>query len=174
VSIPSEARAEVQDRVWRAADELGWFYLPAATRSRWYDTWTADKDIGGRLLRFMDPGQVRLYIKDALLKRYARARRSPSTEIMSHLGLNGLTPARVFIKPHGCLLPDGRVICWGPARTWKLVLMSVYERAFRKRDGSAYAAVLTQADSVPDPAVRTLVHDAALRLGIGQVAWVSG
>lgn len=174
MSITPEIRAEVQDRVWRAADQLGWSNLPTSARSQWYDAWAAAPDIGGRLLRFMDAGQVRLYIKDALLKRYARARRAPQAEIMRHLGLASLTPERTFIKPHGCILADRRVICWGPARTWKLVVMSVFERATHEKGGIAHAAVLTQANLVPDLAVRSLVEDAANRLGIHEIAWMSG
>lgn len=48
-----------------------------------------------------------------------------------------------FIKPHGCLLADGRQIAWSKASDWKATLMALHERAFM--EGQPYAAVLTEA-----------------------------
>jgi hypothetical protein len=174
VNIPDEIRAELERKVWTAADKLSWLGLPAVTRSQWYDNWTADPEIGGRLLRYMDnSGQVRLYLKDALLKRYARSRRAAPTEVLKCLGLSAdQAILRQYIKPHGILLAGSRLILWGPARTWKVMLLTVFERAARE-SASPFAVVLTQSGAIADPTMRRIVEDAANKLGIVQTRWMS-
>ena len=173
MSVPENIRTEVLERLAKAADEAGWLSLAATTKSRYYTNWASDPGIGGRLAPFLDPDRVRLYIKDALIKPYTRARRGDTVPIFAQLGITKDAPvARIFIKPHGCLLADGRVICWGRANSWKLVLMAVYERAYAERDAIPHAAVLTQAAfHFGDDTSRAVVHAAATRLAIAIVAW---
>jgi hypothetical protein len=165
-----DIRDEVSIRLWRLADELSWFALPAASKSRHYDP-----TIGGRLARFLDPGQIRLYIKDAVMKRYARERRGRPSAILAALSLSdAVIPVRTFIKPHGWQLADGRVLCWGRANTWKLVLMAVHERSFGSSICSPYGAALTQsARHFGHQGPRAVVEAAASKLGIARVAWLS-
>jgi hypothetical protein len=174
VSIPTDIRDEVTTRLWKLADELRWFALPATSRSRHYDNWAIDPSIGGRLSRFLDPGQVRLYIKDAVMKRYARDRRARPSTILGALSISDtVVPVKTFIKPHGWQLQDGRVFCWGRANTWKLVLMAVHERSFGAGGCSPYGAVLTQAAAhFADDGPRAVVEDAASKLGINRVKWL--
>lgn len=175
MSVPENIRSEVLQRLANAADEAGWLSLPAATKSRYYTNWASDPTIGGRLARFLDADRVRLYIKDALMKPYAREKRGgDAAAIFALLGIpKDVAVSRSFIKPHGCLLADGRVICWGRANTWKLVLMAVYERAYEARGAAApHAAVLTQAAfHFGDDTSRAVVQAAADRLGVATLAW---
>jgi hypothetical protein len=173
VKIPDGIRAELEEKVWTEADRLGWSRLSAIEKSQWYENWTLSEEVGGRLRRYGDANQIRLYLKDALMKRYARSRREGAELVLKKLGLEGVSVAKPFIKPHGCLLADKRVICWGRARTWKLVLMSVFERARWETGGRAFAVLLTQATAMPDSDSRKLVEDAANRLGIERVLWMS-
>jgi len=174
VSVPDSIRSEVLQRLAKVADDVGWLSLPAVTKSRYYTNWASDPAIGGRLARFLDPDRVRLYIKDALMKPYARERRGgDAAAIFALLGIpKEVAVTRSFIKPHGCLLADGRVICWGRANTWKLVLMAVYERAYDEKGAAPHAAALTQAAfHFGDDTARAVVQAAADKLGLAALAW---
>lgn len=173
MNVPDDIRTEVMGRLAKVADDSGWLTLSAAAKSRFYSNWTKDPVIGGRLARYLEPGEVRHYIKDALMKPYCRERRGDPKAILPLLGIAADTSVRrQFIKPHGCELEDGRVVCWGRANTWKLVLMAVHERSFEGGAATPHAAVLTQAASrFSDESSRTVVHAAANKLGITRLVW---
>jgi hypothetical protein len=173
VNVPDDIRTEVMGRLAKVADESGWLALSAAAKSRFYSNWTKDPAIGGRLARYLEPGEVRHYIKDALMKPYCRERRGDPKAVLSLLSIAADTPVRrSFIKPHGCELEDGRVVCWGRANTWKLVLMAVHERSFEGNGATPHAAVLTQAASnFSDDSSRAVVQAAAEKLGITRLVW---
>lgn len=172
--MPEEIRDSLRDKLWNVAEELSWSLLNDAERSRYYERWTRDPAIGGQLAHFMDPRKVRVYIKDSLIKPYERARLLASEgAIWRALGIVSPTDAiETFIKPHGCRLEDGRVICWGKSRDWKHVLMAVYERGQTRHGGRPFAAVLLETGKTSDNAKRNLIRDASTRLGIEKLAWV--
>jgi hypothetical protein len=160
-------------RLANIADESGWLALSAVAKSRFYSNWTKEPTIGGRLARYLEPGEVRHYIKDALMKPYCRERRGDPRPVLPLLGIPAdASLRRTFIKPHGCELEDGRVVCWGRANTWKLVLMAVHERSFEQDGAIPHGAVLTQAASqfAAEPS-RTVVKAAADKLGLQRLVW---
>lgn len=80
--------------------------------------------------------------------------------------------SREFIKPHGRLLSDGRVIAWSKAEDWKLTLMAVYERAFTARGARPFGVALVEASTKhPDLDSREVVEEAARRLQIERLVW---
>lgn len=172
--IPEEIRDGLRDKLWGAADDLGWASLNDSERSRYYEKWTKDSSIGGQLAHFMDPRKVRVYIKDSLIKPYERARLLASeAEIWRALEMAPPTTAlETFIKPHGCRLEDGSVICWGKSRDWKLVLMAVFERGRSRHEGRPFGVVLLETGKTSNEGVRRLVRDASDRLGIEKLAWL--
>lgn len=172
--MPEEIRDGLRDRLWSSADSLGWATLSDSERSRHYEKWTRDPAIGGQLAHFMDPRKVRVYIKDSLIKPYERARLlATEPEIWRALEMAPPTEvAETFIKPHGCRLGDGRVICWGKSRDWKLIIMATFERGTSRRQGRPFGAVLLETGKTPDRATRNLVRDAATRLDIEKLVWV--
>jgi len=174
VSIPDAIREELTKTLWSYADELGWLTLAASSKSRYYDNWTTDPKVGGVLARFIDLGQARLYIKDALMKRYACARRGDPGTALSALGIPQKTKIRrSFVKPHGLLLADGRVVCWGRANNWKLILLAVHERVYNAPNAVPFGAVLTQAGgNFSEQSTQAVVLDAAHKLGIQQLRWL--
>lgn len=172
--LPDDIRTAIRDRIWRKADELGWNCLTDTDRSHYYGRWTTDSEIGGQLAHFMDPRKVRVYIKDTLLKPYERERLlANQDQVWLSLGLPaaGGDVVQTYIKPHGCRLSDGKVVCWGNSRDWKLVLMAVFERARMCHDGVPYGAVLFETGPTSAEATRTLVRDAGSRLGLKQLVW---
>lgn len=173
--IPEDIRDGLRKQLWEKADDLGWASLNDTERSRYYEKWTTDASIGGRIAHFMDPRKVRVYIKDSLIKPYERARLlANQAEIWRALEMTPPTAAaETFIKPHGCRLEDGRIICWGKSRDWKLILMCLFERGRSRQEATALSAVLLETGKTREVRVRNIVRDAASRLGIDKLAWVS-
>ncbi len=175
MNLPDSTRDNLRERMWRIADEIDWLALGPTEKSQYYENWTKDAEVGGVLQRYMAAGQVRVYIKDSLLKDYPRARRADQDKPFRMLGLDGkVGVTRVFIKPHGRMLADGRIVCWGRAADWKTILLAVFERSFTIRDANPHAAILTEsAGRYSETGVRAVVIEAARRLGIETLIWDS-
>jgi hypothetical protein len=126
------------------------------------------------LARYIDRGQVRVYLKDTLLKDYGRERLADESRPFRVLDIAATTEvAEAYIKPHGRRLRDGRVISWGRADDWKSVLMAVHERAYAREDSRPFAAVLVQSGGrFHEPHVRAPIEDAASKLGIERLVWL--
>jgi hypothetical protein len=173
--IPENIREDIRALLWAAADDIGWTTMSDSDRSKYYENWTRSPTIGVRLSHFMDPRKVRVYIKDSLLKAYERKRLSLSEhDVWNMLGLatTELSIKQLFIKPHGRLLSDGRVICWGKSRDWKLILLGTYERGKRIAGATPYAVVLLESGKTAAEADRNIVRDVAHRLAIARIDWI--
>lgn len=164
---------EIRDFLWQEADRLYWSSLSLPEKSRYYTIWTETASIGGRLAALMDPREVRVYIKDTLLKPYTRERIADPEPVLRLLKLPASTAYRgSYIKPHGRQLIDGRQIAWSRATEWKSTLMALHERAF-EANGTPYGAVLFEAMTRhADPPARRVVDDAAAKLGLEALVWV--
>jgi hypothetical protein len=174
MSVPDEVREQVRAYLWKVADDIDWILLSATDKGKHYRNWTADPKVGGVLSRYMEVGQVRTYIKDAVLKVYARRRMADARSPLAKLGLSpSAEVAKTFIKPHGVKLADGKIICWGRAVSWKVLLMALHERSFCDPDSFPFGAVLLQASAgFADVTSREVVENAATKLGIRKLAWV--
>lgn len=172
MSVPTKIRREIKEMLWSEADRLDWPSLSANDKSRYYSVWTETQNIGGRLGMFMDPRQVRVYIKDTLLKDYTRETSAGHDLAFRVLGLAPETQfTATYIKPHGRLLADKRQIAWSKASEWKVTLMALHERAFGS--GTPYGAVLTHAGSkFANEEDRRVVESAAAKLGIEKIVWL--
>ena len=174
MSVPDTTRTTLKARLWRQADSLDWAMLSPTDKSRYYEAWTKNSDIGGRLTRYMDHGKVRVYIKDTLLKDYMRSRLAGSERPFRVFGIpDSVSIAETYTKPHGRRLADGRVICWGRADDWKTILMALHERAFNNCGTRPYAAVfLFSSGRFHEDHAREPVADAAEKLGVERVVWL--
>ena len=173
MTIPDAIRDDMKARLWAAADSLRWSTLPDTDRAKHYEIWTRDPAIGGRLGHFMDPRRVRVYIKDSLIKPYEFSRLSLlESDVWRLLSFPAPgRPAEHYIKPHGRRLRDGKIVCWGNSRDWKLILMAVFERAYARPGSEAFGAVLLESGRTSEEHRRRLVQEAASRLGIRKLAW---
>lgn len=170
--LPDEIRDQIRERLWQIADEAGWSHLSDVDRARYYEIWTRDPGIGGRLGHFMDPRKVRVYIKDSLLKSYERDKLSETEHaVMRLLGLGGDSVVQAYIKPHGRRFADGCVACWGKSRDWKLILVAAFERAY-EADASSRAVVLIETGKTASESSRFMVRQVAKRLGIERMEWL--
>ena len=175
MAMPRESRDRIRQKIWDKADELGWSRLSDIERTAWYENWSKDKDVGGALAHFMDPRKVRVYIKDSLLKPYMRARLEDSSDqALSAVGLlpKEVTVKQTFDKPHGCLLTDHKVVCWGNSRDWKSILISVFERAYRLESAIPFGAVLIETGQTSEDGIREMIECVAKRLQLTTVVWV--
>ncbi|WP_424211998.1 hypothetical protein ACN20G_07795 [Streptomyces sp. BI20] len=73
-ALPPDLEEEIVRRLYGRAAELRWTYLPDSERTKRYQMWTADPEIGGKLIPFIGkPENVRPWIKDGPMKEYVRA-----------------------------------------------------------------------------------------------------
>ena len=172
MSVPRVIRTTVREKLWAEADRLNWSALSAADKSRYYTMWTETEGLGGQLGIYMDPRQVRVYIKDTLLKSYTREALSNHDQVFRVLSIPKDTVIEEsYIKPHGRLLSDGRQVAWSRASEWKATLMALFERSFTH--GRAHAAVLMEAKArYATVEERALVESAALKLGVQRIVWI--
>ena len=174
MSIPTKVRNAVRERVWDLAEQVDWATLSDSARSRKYEEWTRDPLIGGVLGNYVDPKQVRVYLKDSVIKPYVIALRSGHARPFRALGLSDDSiSSEAYIKPHGRRLSDGRVVCWGQARDWKAILLAVWERAYEERGASPFGAVLSGASGQwAEPAIRDKAEELSRRLGVQRLIWL--
>ena len=174
MSVPNTTRIAFEEKLWQRADDLGWATLSTTAKSRQYEAWSRDPQIGGRLVRYMGQGQVRVYLKDTLLKNYTRARLADHERPFRVLAIPETTHVvEAYTKPHGRRLEDGRVICWGRADGWKSILMALHERTFADSGSYPYGAVfLYSIGGFHEESARILVEDAATKLGVDTVIWL--
>ena len=172
MSVPDFIRKQIRQQLSTIADDLGWMNLASNEKKRLYEEWTRDVSVGAVLSRYIDKGQVRVYLKDTIMKDYTRKASADPGLPLRLLNLPIDTPiAHTYIKPHGRRLTDGRVISWGKASDWKLVLMALHERANDKR-GTPFAAILTNATGrFAEASIRQMIEDAAMKLDIEKLLW---
>lgn len=172
--IPKSLRDELRITLWDKADELGWQGLTWAQKSPLYEAWTRDPEIGGRLSHYVDQRRIRVYLKDTIMKGYVRARQADPERPLKAVRIDPESPmAEAYERPHGRRLEDGRVISWGNADDWKLVLMAVHERSYDADNGVPFASVLFSANGkYAEPSVREVVQDAANMLRIKKLVWL--
>jgi hypothetical protein len=175
VRIPEEIRRGLRKRLWALADSLDWAKLDWYEKSSRYETWTRDPEVGGLLSHYMDQRRIRVYIKDTIMKGYIRSRQACPETPLKALGIDGNAQfAERHERPHGRRLGDGRVVVWGSAEEWKLVLTAVFERSYGIPGARPHAAVLMAASvgKFHQPQVRSMVQDAANKLGIERLVWL--
>ncbi len=171
---PADLRAHLKDLLWRQADAAGWMTLSDQVKTIYYDTWTRDPAIGGVLAAHMDPSDVRTFLKYVLFKNYTRDRLGEPDAPFAALGVRTDAPVQeTFVHPHGRLLRDGRLVCWGRADDWQSVLFAMHERAYARPGAARWAAVLMYATArCPQTQFRGMVEDAARLLRIERTVWL--
>ena len=171
--VPAHIRSSVRERLWAIADHISWESLPARSKTAYYEGWARDPQIGGILEHYMDRHRVRVYLKDTIMKDHGHSLMADESRVFRVLNIDNNAPiAETYVKPHGRMLSDGKIICWGRADDWKNVLMAVHERS-TEHSGKPFAAVLAFAlGKFHQEHVRAMVTDAARKLGIERVIWL--
>lgn len=174
MSVPATVRNEVKSYLYELAEQLGWSSLGSTAKSAYYDNWTRDPKVGGRLARYMDSGGVRTYLKDSLLKQFSADLLASESRPFRVLGISTTVEcAECYVKPHGRRLMDGRVVCWGRAEDWKTILMALHERSYSRTGARPHAAVFTSSGGrYQEERIRTMVSDAATKLCVERLIWL--
>ena len=86
MNLPDSIRDQLRERMWRVADEIDWLASGSTEKTQHYRNWTKDPEVGHILQRYMALGQVRVYIKDSILKDYPRARRADQANLFPPSG----------------------------------------------------------------------------------------
>jgi len=70
VKVPDHVREQIRGHfVDASGTELAGRNLSAIEKTRYYESWTSDGEIGGVLHSYMDTRKIRTYLKDAVFKR---------------------------------------------------------------------------------------------------------
>lgn len=171
-ALPPAVKREIQSRLWQRAAAMDWESMTVIERAKQYALWVSDPEIGGVLAAYMDARRVHPYLKDTLMKPFARANVSDAGRALCALGLPVGAPAlERYERPHGVRLQQRGVVCWGKADDWKLVLMAAHERAFVKRSAIAGVVLLPPLARFIRAQTREVVEDAGRKLGIAHIAW---
>ena len=174
MKVPDKVLNPIRERLWAQADEDGWMTLTDVDKTRFYEQWVRHEEVGGVLSRYMDGSEIRVYLKDTVMKPYPRERAKDPTPVLKRLQIpDDEFVVKEFVKPHGRVFHDGRVISWGRAKNWKAILLATYERAYGNPARRAYAAVLMHsAGNTEQEAERAMIADLGQRLGIERVEWL--
>ena len=175
IRIPHAIRKGLRESLWTQGDALDWPRLDWSEKAAQYEIWTRDPQVGGLLSNYMDQRQIRVYVKDTIMKGYVRSRQASALLPFSVLGIPADAElAEQYERPHGRRLKDGRVVVWGTADEWKLVLTAVHERAWGVPNARPFAAVLMwSSGKLDDSRVRQMVQDAASKLQIERLEWLA-
>jgi hypothetical protein len=130
---PQAVRDKVIAALYKEFDSLQWEQLATREKSEAYERFLTSPDVGGALDPYMDPGAIRVWIKDGPAKEYGRALEDvgayakhtsrvypePQDAIKKILGNEwSVTPDSVTDKPMRCeaRTEDGETqfVLWGP------------------------------------------------------------
>jgi hypothetical protein len=172
--LPEEVRKHLLDVVRSRCDAVGFAELSPVDAATRYKTWTDDPEIGGELSRYIPREEVRVYIKDSLVKPYLVSHQEDPIPILRAAGrLVGLEVVARRKKPHGVMLSDGTFVVWSNARDWKTSLMALHEARWEHPGRGPLILVQTRASGQwGESSHRRVVEDAANKLGIDRVVWL--
>ncbi|MGG1660907.1 hypothetical protein [Brevibacillus sp. NRS-1366] len=78
--IPDTIRDEILERIFQLADREGYLTNNRVNNANFMERLLSNPEVGGMLEAFMPKEKVRVYIKDSMLNRYAKDRRSVTEE----------------------------------------------------------------------------------------------
>lgn len=174
MKIPDDVRETIVTRIASAADQQRWMNLSLQEKADLYVEWARDPYIGGVLQDFMGTNEIHRYLKDSIIKNYARDKMEDPSIVLLALGIPSDVPiVKTYIKPHTIMLDDRRIISWSSADQWKSTVLAVYERSRAAKRSTPFAAVLFNAEGkFSDGQVRAMVEDVAKRLDVVRIAWL--
>ncbi|MBW5470993.1 hypothetical protein GPJ61_24585 [Brevibacillus formosus] len=79
-TVPDTIRNEILNKIYELADQEGYLTNNRVDNAAFMGRLLSNPDIGGTLDAFMPKEKVRVYIKDSMLNRYAKDRRSVTLE----------------------------------------------------------------------------------------------
>jgi len=169
----AEIKEIVTKRVHAIADDVDWSYLTIPQRQRYYEEWTDAPEIGGLLGQVMEVHNVRVYLKDTVMRAYARGRRPGMEKLLASMSISCGQVTRAYIKPEAVLCDGRDLYTTTVAKEWKGAIMSAFERGCEVRNVRRNVVFMSEhtVGRFVDQAYRDVIGAAAKRLGV-EVLWM--
>ena len=174
MKIPETLRDETRRKLWSIADDINWLSLTIQEKAKYYESWTTDKNFGGVLGRYMDAREIRMYIKDMLMRPYSHEKFQDEKTPMKLLHMpSDLNIVESYVSPFGRLFENGEMIFWGQAKDWRSIFMSSFERAYMEKK-KIYGIVLFNVNGkFCENIHQEMIRSASKKLGINNLKFVS-
>ena len=170
MALPTNIRDKIKENLWNQADKMNWSDMNIYDKSIQYKNWGQDAEIGEVLSRYMPYQSVHKYIKDSLMKPYAKSKKLTHENVLKIFGLENISASDFYNKPLGVRLIDGRIVCWGRAVDWKIVLLAIFERSKEDISYSPFCALLTNSNGkYASEKFQDLATDASKKLGLKEI-----
>lgn len=132
--VPPKVRQEVKAAVYTKADEHGYRRMGRVQNGIFMENLVKDPEVGGRLAQYMNKAEVKTYIKDAILNRYAKDKiadelSSDATEIIQEVLGQGSTEIEVKkrLSLHRLDNGDLAILAGGTFLKWETALRKALE-----------------------------------------------
>lgn len=170
----SDIKNTITNKVRKLADQHDWSHLSIDARTKLYEQWTNDPEIGGALAQVIDANRVRVYLKDTIIRNYARSQRPELVKLLHALSIPCGDINKKYSRPTGVLCEGSSLYTLTVAKEWKNALMSAFERANEEGGVRQNKLFIREhnAGRFVDASYRALIEGAARRLDIN-VVWLT-
>lgn len=169
-----QIKKSVAKKVHSIADKIDWSHLTIPERQKCYEEWTDDPEIGGTLSKIIEPRRVRVYLKDTIMKEYAKSKRPELRKLLASLSYSYNTVSKEYVKPISLFCDGNKMYTIAVAKEWKIALLSAFERGYEVKNIKENLLFVIDHTSgrFVDNSFRELIEDASNRLGI-KIIWVT-
>lgn len=174
MSIPSDVKNGICAKIWKIADSIGWLGLTNTEKSQYYRNWARADEIGGVLAKYMDVERVHPYIKDSIMKPYAKQKTLSEEDVLRIAGFSSSAHTVVDrnVKPFTLTLSSHDIIAWGRAVDWKIILLSLVERTHGTASKPACVILTSSSGKFSSEDFKGLVRLCAKKLSISNVFFI--
>lgn len=136
VTLPKKLQKDVRDAIYQRADEFGYAYRGRRENGLFMTSLISDPEIGGKLSEYMGKGNIRTYIKDAVLNKYTKDIINRSLSAIDPVALvrkvyaeeSAEISSKAFV--HICANKSNVfIICDGTVTKWESALRKALETA---------------------------------------------
>lgn len=166
-------KTAITNQLYKIADDIDWIHLNINERKNYYERWTVDPEIGGKLRQIMPAGRVRVYIKDSIMGSYSRKRRPSIKEVLTSMSIKCESITKEFVKPQAVLCDNKDLYTLSVAKEWRIALLSAFERGVEKKVSGKNMVFFIEHTTrrFVDSSFKELIEAAGSRLGVA-VRWL--
>lgn len=169
-----QIKKNIAKKIHLIADKVDWSHLSIPERQKYYEEWTDDPNIGGVLSQIMEPRRIRVYLKDTIMKDYAKSKRPELRKLLGSLSYSCNVAIKEYIKPVGLLCDKNKLYTIAVAKEWKIALLSAFERGYEAKNVKENILFIIDHTSgrFVDISYRKLIEDSSAKLGV-KIIWVT-
>ncbi|KAB8144886.1 hypothetical protein F8S13_03355 [Chloroflexia bacterium SDU3-3] len=163
-----DIKHEIREALYKYADEIDWLHLTISQRKQYYEVWTSDPNIGGKLEKIMDSSRVRVYLKDTIMKSYSSKQKPDLKRILQLHSISCDHISQVFTKPQAFLCDNNQLYTLSTAKDWRTSMLSAFERAYEIKNINRNIIFITDHTQgrFIDKSYRDMISIAAKKLDI--------